>query len=238
MDEVWDEYGCNNLDYDPDKISRFYRHPVWLLNHLFIEQDEISMTHRRAITAWIMSHRADIRRILDYGGGFGLLACMINKADPAMRVDIYEPYPGRYASEKVRAFPGIHFVNSVGEGHDCLICMDVLEHLPRPLETLSEMVRSVRMGGYLIIANCFQPVIKCHLPATFHLRFSFNLFTWLLGLRLLEQCDGTHAHIFQRARHSDISAWWLAFLQGVSKAMFPFLNAAHKVYRSIVRKDK
>ena len=47
---------------------------------------------------------------------------------------------------------------------DFVIASHVLEHVEDPLIVLSIMIDSVRINGYLVIANCFYPVIKCHLP--------------------------------------------------------------------------
>jgi 2-polyprenyl-6-hydroxyphenyl methylase/3-demethylubiquinone-9 3-methyltransferase len=40
MDKVWDDIGCNNNDLAQEKITAFYKHPIWLLNGFFIEQHE------------------------------------------------------------------------------------------------------------------------------------------------------------------------------------------------------
>jgi len=39
MDLVWDDYGCDNKNLNWENIGKFYSHPVWLLNGLFIETD-------------------------------------------------------------------------------------------------------------------------------------------------------------------------------------------------------
>lgn len=51
MDNVWDKIGCNstlscnNRNIEWDKISKFYSHPVWLLNgwvhYLILTEDKI-----------------------------------------------------------------------------------------------------------------------------------------------------------------------------------------------------
>ena len=40
MDAAWDECECDP-DVMDERISRFYAHPVWLLNGLFIEQHDV-----------------------------------------------------------------------------------------------------------------------------------------------------------------------------------------------------
>jgi len=44
MDFVWDQIGVDNRNPDLEKLSEVYSHPVWLLNGLFIEQDEQCLT--------------------------------------------------------------------------------------------------------------------------------------------------------------------------------------------------
>ena len=70
--------------------------------------------------------------------------------------------------------------------YDMLVCTDVLEHVINPLDLLAQMIGAVRVGGHLLIANCFEPVIACHLPSTFHLRYSFDDFCSRLGLRFVQ----------------------------------------------------
>lgn len=233
MDQVWDELGCDNLRLDRDRISRFYQNPVWLLNDLFIEQDSLSMQHRNAISDWIAGHRREIGTVLDYGGGFGALACLLNGKAPDMHIDIYEPFPSDYARAKVGLRKNIRFVDAPGTNYDCLLSIDVLEHVPDPLGTLMEMIRYVRTDGYLVIANCFAPVIKCHLPGTFHLRYTFGLFASVLGLEFLGPCSGSHAQLYRKLGRRQPSRKMIEIMTLMSRAAFPMLNMASTVYRAM-----
>lgn len=236
MDSVWDEIGCDNKNLDWDKINEFYAHPVWLLNGLFIEQHELSMQHRNAISDWIVKNK--FKTVLDYGGGFGTLARLIANKDSNISVDIYEPYPSEYAILRAEDYSNIHFINSIDEKYDCLVSTDVLEHVPAPLKLFSEMIENVKMGGYLIIANNFCPVIKCHLPSTFHLRYTFRLFTHTMGLRMIGPCKGSHATIYQKKK--DITVDWQKInrYERISRMIYPFLNIPYIIYtkfKSIVK---
>lgn len=199
VDQAWQECGCDNQYVDEDKYANFYGHPIWLLNGLFIEQHNISMEHRHAIAATVTQLKPNL--IVDFGGGFGTLARLIATALPAAEIHICEPYPPRYGLESCRSYSNIQFTSSLlSENYDVLVSTDVLEHVPDPLALLAEMVQSVRLGGHLLIANCFYPVIKCHLPRTFHLRYSFDNFCQELGLERLGQCEGSHATLYQRSQ--------------------------------------
>lgn len=168
MDMVWDEYGCDNKKLNWGNIDKFYSHPVWLLNGLFIEQHALSMQHRDAISDWI-ADKSSISKILDYGGGFGTLARLIADNNPSLLVNIYEQYPSDYSKQKISDYPQIQFIDNIKKKYDVLVSTDVLEHVTDPLKTFEEMILSVKNDGCLIIANNFFPVMKCHLPQTFHL---------------------------------------------------------------------
>ncbi len=229
MDFVWDEIGCDNKKLDYDKIEKFYRHPVWLLNGFFIEQHDLSMQHRNAISGWLF--KKNLKLVLDYGSGFGTLARLIAKKDMTISVDIYEPYPSKYVISRFKDYSNIHFVSSFDKQYDCLVGIDVLEHVPDPLKLFSKMVRLVKENGYLIIANNFYPVIKCHLPYTFHLRYTFNKFTRLMGLELIGPCEGSHATIYRKRKAVPFNWWRIRIYERVSRVLFLFLKIAHFPYR-------
>lgn len=94
MDKVWDEMGCDNKNLDWEKIGRYYSHPVWLLNGLFIENHNLSMQIRENLAEYIAQQ--DFKHICDYGGGFGTLARTIAQKCPNSHIYIYEPHPSQY----------------------------------------------------------------------------------------------------------------------------------------------
>ena len=199
MDQAWQQCGCNNRRPSSEQLATFYSHPVWLLNGMFIEQDQVSMGHRKAIAAAVVSLEPE--HVLDFGGGFGTLARLIAEALPKAKIAICEPYPSRHGIESCQPFLNIRFVPELRrQSIDVLLSTDVLEHVPDPLALLAAMVDAVRPGGHLLIANCFYPVILCHLPCTFHLRHSFDDFCRALGLEVIGPCEGSHATIYRRDR--------------------------------------
>ena len=228
MDNAWDEIGCDNKNLDWDKINQFYDHPVWLLNGLFQEHHELSMQHRNAISDWIVER--NFNNVLDYGGGFGTLAHLISRKNSNISIDIYEPYPSEYAILRTKDYFNIHFISSIDKKYDCLVSTDVLEHVPDPLQLFSEMVESVKIDGYLIIANHFYPVIKCHLPSTFHLRHTFRIFAHIMGLRRIGPCKGSHATIYQKKK--DIALDWekINRYEQILWMIFPFLDTPYRIY--------
>lgn len=221
MDQAWERCGCDNRSPDPEGLARFYRDPVWLLNGMFIEQHAVSMGHRQAITAAVAPLAP--KRVVDCGGGFGTLARLLAEALPQAEIAICEPFPPRHGIESCQPFANIRFVPELTrQSFDVLVSTDVLEHLPDPLALLAAMVDAVRPGGHLLIANCFFPVIACHLPCTFHLRYSFNRFCQALGLEVLGPCKGSHATIYHRAQMLKPDWPRLRAMERRSQRLFPW----------------
>ena len=221
MDTVWDEYGCDNQHPDPEKFGAFYRHPVWILHGLFQEQHELSMQHRQAISDWIAAR--GFASVADYGGGFGTLARLIASKSAECVIDIYEPYqadPLPYQQEdtgRINAVPTL-------SRYDCLVSTDVLEHVIDPLHSLAEMTNAVKENGFLIIANNFRPVVKCHLPQTFHLKYSFDYFTRSMGLKKIGPLSGSHATIYKKVKAVENALSSARKYERVSRTIYPLLE--------------
>ena len=221
LDRAWVQCGCDSCSSDLLRLERFYSDPVWLLNGMFIEQDAVSIAHRLAITRAVAALAP--RHVVDFGGGFGTLARMLANAMPQAEVAICEPFPPRHGIESCAPFANIVFVQELtSQCYDVLVCTDVLEHVPDPLSLLAAMVDSVRPGGHLLIANCFYPVIACHLPCTFHLRFSFDAFCSAMGLELIGSCEGSHATIYRRSQLLELNWQNLRAMEVRSRQLFPW----------------
>jgi SAM-dependent methyltransferase len=230
MDDVWDELECDNLKPEPEKLKRFYSHPVWLLNGIFVEQDPVSMGHRRAIRDWVENKSATIQRVLDYGGGMGTLGTLIAKIGDRISVEVFEPYPTRTAENRADKISNLKFVREHLGLYDCLLSIDVLEHVTDPIKVLEEMASRLRLGGYMISANNFSPVTKCHLPGTFHLRFSFRLVARLMGLRREGPCSGSHATVYVKT--GERTGWfWIKVAEKGSRLLYYPLHIPYFFYR-------
>ena len=204
IDQVWLASGCGELPIQQVCLDAFYSHPVWALNGLFIEQDPESMSHRRAFAAVLAG--LEPSSVLDVGGGFGTLARLVSDLCPMTRVDILEPYPTLCMKNLVVTYPQVEFVSELNSSdYDVLVCTDVLEHVQDPLMLLMSMAASVRIGGHLLIANCFEPSVLCHLPSTFHLRFSFDHFCARLGLEKLNSVCLPYGGLYKKSKSIEIS---------------------------------
>jgi hypothetical protein len=184
MDDQWYAHGCDSTKFD-DSISAFYCHPVWLLNGLFIEQDSQSLAHRQAFTAYVAQQAPC--RVADFGGGFGGLARFIGAALPQSSVEVVEPHPHPAAIALAAGTPNVRFVPELTGEYDLLIATDVFEHVPDPIVLAARTASHLRIGGHYLIANCFAPVIACHLPQLFHLSIGWDQAMRAMGLQPKER---------------------------------------------------
>jgi len=233
MDRVWQTFNLNNKTALKDqKIAEFYQHPVWLLNGIFTAMDPESAAHRRALAKYVSN--MGVKHIADYGGGFGELAMAIIRENPAVKVSIIEPFPSAVGLARLRDIEQITFTAELSENHyDAIIAQDVLEHVEDPVLLAYEIAKAVPVGGKVIFANCFYPVIECHLPATYHLRHTFPIVMKTLGLTYLEKVIGTaNGQVFERSGSLNLSRARQA--EAVSRFVGPVIN----VLRTMLSKIK
>ncbi len=223
MDRVWQQFDLdNNSPLADQPVGDFYKHPVWLMNGVFTALDPVSASHREAIARRLAASGAKL--IADYGGGFGQLALETTRAAPGAKVSIIEPYPSRAGIEQLQSEPRIQFVPNVSVGgYDAIVAQDVLEHVADPIRLAGDIAVGVRKGGIVIFANCFYPVIQCHLPSTFHLRHTFPFVMKALGLRYVGRVAGaSHALVFEHTGYLDIGRARRS--ERISRLLGPMLN--------------
>jgi len=80
-------------------------------------------------------------RILDYGGGLGLLAERLRER--GFRAETYDPF------SEFRELPEGRF--------DLVTCFEVMEHVPRPRETVAAMAGLLRDEGAILFSTLVQP---------------------------------------------------------------------------------
>jgi hypothetical protein len=179
IDFVWFAMGGNKWSPDPDLLARYYRHPIWLLNGLFIEQHALSLEYREAFSDWVREQGPS--RVADFGGGFGTLARMVAAKCPEAEVHVVDPFPNEHAPARLAAFPRASYRSELSGLYDIIIATDVFEHVSDPLALASAVSAHIPVGGRFLIANHFAPSIACHLPATFHFRSTWHFFMAMLG---------------------------------------------------------
>ena len=200
MDREWRRFRCNKyipLRLQQNNISKFYSSDIWVENGLFTFSDPLSRQHRTAIAKFLL--KKNIQKFADYGGGCGLMAYMFNEFNPTASIDIIEPYPFPIFVEYSQSYSSINYISSLCSNYNAVVAIDVLEHVDNPLSLVSHLVQHLDKGGYLILANCFYPVIDCHLPKHFYLR---HLFPFVISSKSLSYLGTVsvcpHAHIFQK----------------------------------------
>jgi 2-polyprenyl-3-methyl-5-hydroxy-6-metoxy-1,4-benzoquinol methylase len=237
MDQAWDECQCDNRNPDQDSLASFYRHPIWILNGIFIEQDAVSMQHRTAIANTI--RLINPARVVDFGGGFGTLSRLLACRLPQSKIDICEPFPATFAIERCREYGNISFVAKLlPHCYDVLVSTDVLEHVLDPLALLADMTDSVREGGYLLLANCFFPVIKAHLPINFHFRYSFNQFCPLFGIEEVADYPGSYATVYRKVLALNYDWDRIRSLESRSRLLYPLKYITRKANSILFRRPK
>jgi len=179
MDEQWLAHDCDPERMD-ERVTAFYEHPVWMLNGLFIEQHPQSLKNREVFTDWVAQQRP--ARLADFGGGFGGLARFVGQVLPDAQVEVVDPHPHPAAIAVAASTPNVRFVPEMSGEYDLLIATDVFEHVPDPIGLAAETAAYLRVGGQYLIANCFQPVILCHLPQLFYFNAAWDPAMEAMGL--------------------------------------------------------
>lgn len=82
-------------------------------------------------------------RLLDYGGGNGLLAELLLRAG-FPHVDTYDPFAPEHATRPSGRY-------------DCVVCFEVVEHTTDPRGTFAEMNEMLTEDGLLLFSTLLQP---------------------------------------------------------------------------------
>src|SRR5262249_47730222 len=83
------------------------------------------------------------RRLLDYGGGHGLLADLL-QASGFAEVATYDPFVPRHAARPSGRF-------------DCVVCFEVVEHSTDPVRTFADLNDFLADPGLILLSTLLQP---------------------------------------------------------------------------------
>jgi 2-polyprenyl-6-hydroxyphenyl methylase/3-demethylubiquinone-9 3-methyltransferase len=83
------------------------------------------------------------RRVLDYGGGHGLLADLL-RASGFSQVETYDPFVPRHAARPTGRF-------------DCVVCFEVVEHSTDPVRTFADLTDFLDDPGLILLSTLLQP---------------------------------------------------------------------------------
>jgi 2-polyprenyl-6-hydroxyphenyl methylase/3-demethylubiquinone-9 3-methyltransferase len=203
MNRVWNSFGLDNTKVDHEKLSQYYKHPIWLVNGIFSHVDPLSYQHRVLIASQIQLFGA--QRIADFGGGLGELSLSICAKNGVRFVEIIEPYASDLLKWRISKYNNITLLENLNGLYDCIVLQDVLEHVENPVLLIIEIIKNLKSGGFLILANCFYPIIECHLPSTFYLRHTIRFILRILGLKFICKIENAeHAVIYQKTGKSHL----------------------------------
>ena len=217
MDAAWKDCSCDPNVMD-DRIAKFYEHPVWLLNGLFIEKHKESIKHRVVFANYIAG--TSPRRVADVGGGFGTLARMIGRRCPDAKIHVIEPHPHSIAVSKAESTSNVRYKKRLSGEYDVLVATDVFEHIPDPLSLVEDTASHLKLNGVYLIANCFWPVISCHLPETFHFRWSWASTMKAMNLKPEERVS--YGRAFKRI--GSVNSFKGRRIERQSKRLFPLIE--------------
>lgn len=147
------------------------------------------------------------RTILDVGSGNGATMSIIKKKLPRARIVGVELNKSIAASSgdmvlvgDIQATELREELAALGEGFDCILALDVLEHFIDPWEVLRYLTTLLNPGGYVLISLPNLSNVKSLLPLLFLNRFEYQnagildrthlrFFTRREAIDLVEKCE-------------------------------------------------
>jgi hypothetical protein len=108
--------------------------------------------------------------------------------------------------------------------YDLLIATDVFEHVPDPIGLAVATAAHLRIGGSYLMANCFAPVIACHLPQLYHLSIGWDQIMRAVGLTPKKNVQYGRAYE-RKGVLNEVSA---RALEARSRRIFPLVQAFPK----------
>ncbi len=200
-----------------EEVARF----VYNDDYVKVDPDYVRARPEKdaSIIARLLKGFEDLR-LLDYGSGTGIFAGELQKMGFSS-VFCYDPF-----SEPKR--PTGKF--------DLITCIEVIEHSPRPLDTLADMARMLSEGGVILVGQTLQP------ENIEEIRGSW----WYLAPRNGHVSAFSNLTFFQVAQSLGLSfhigSWQFAFTRGklspAVDSLAPVIGPKHEVRRLYAPADK
>lgn len=129
-------------DFDGWELEDFQRY-IYNADYGLVDPDYAEarpVGNARLVTESFAGSREQMR-ILDYGGGAGLLAERLR--EQGFRAETYDPFS--------------EFIQLPAGRFDLVTCFEVMEHVPRPRETVAAMVGLLKDEGAILFSTLVQP---------------------------------------------------------------------------------
>jgi len=128
-------------------------------HNIHLPYDQPVQVHHRVVACLAHKHTPQ-GRVLDVGCGLGYTLQELRRLNPGLSLHAADTDEVclRLTRAKVadvttiRMRQGCFDVESLGSGYDACILSHVLEHLPRPLESVQKLLSILNPGGHLILA--------------------------------------------------------------------------------------
>jgi SAM-dependent methyltransferase len=129
--------------FDDFSDADFARH-IYNEEYVLVDPDFPAVRPRgnADMVAELFGRSKDLR-ILDFGGGNGLLATLLREKG-FQRVDTYDPFVPEHAARPAGTY-------------DLILCFEVVEHAPNPASTFAEISSLLERNGMVIFSTLLQP---------------------------------------------------------------------------------
>ena len=137
----------------PDRINDYYQNNFGSLRHM---QGQVVNAKANLVALSKFIDLLTVSSILDIGTGYGFLLKALQDKYHIKKIEGVEPsrQEAKYAIENLnlRVFPGLlRDAGLTKESFDVVTCFEVIEHVPKPIEFLSELALYVKPGGKMVI---------------------------------------------------------------------------------------
>jgi len=155
--EAWNSKQPKNKD----EILKFYRETDSYIFDLLIEHNRPIREQLRKLILSKLKNYSRINSILDYGSGLGIDAKYFDRNNYNVTAYELESKTANFSKFLIQnEKSNVKLVTSQDNlsKYDAVICLEVLEHVTNPTETLSKIYSHLNQNGILILTESFEMV--------------------------------------------------------------------------------
>jgi SAM-dependent methyltransferase len=210
------------------------------------------MPTKNSMREWIARHLhaafPSSARVLTYGDGLGFDSLYFAQA--GHQVDFFDvsTHGAAFAGRMARDFnEDVNILASVDDvetgGYDVVICLDVLEHVPDPHESVAFLSRALRLGGHLIVHAPFwylRPAVSTHLRSNRKFSGNWKKLYRPHGLRPVSAELFWNPLVLERTDEPSgspsLTAEWRFWLGGALLSVGRYWTTPHEIVRRALRR--